>query len=150
MSYYLDVTVELNINTKKISAKGLTELYEDRCKRDEKFANDCDGWKFEAGKTFDGRPISYVIYEGEGGRLGVAEGEEIIKLIAPYVEKGVIECRGEDDIRWEYAFDGEGGYETKDGIVTYDIFESFMDEYECELPKKLVDDLKKFKTTTRI
>lgn len=58
---------------------------------------DYDGWTFE-----DSYESIYFEYSKD------SDSDEMWSMLAPYIERGsYIDCLGEDDCMWEYAFDGE-------------------------------------------
>jgi len=77
-------------------------------------------------------------YDDDGWR-------KFFDLIKPYTEEGFVKFNGEDHETWAYGF-VKGKWIHRDGRIIYgDSFDAFLDDYQNDIPDKLLKELKDWK-----
>ena len=149
VTWYSTLRLKQGVNVEQVK-KDFEKACQDSRKRMEEKKSatqsyDLDGihdWEDELTFEADGN-LDFGDY---GSRYHEGSWYELNAFLAPLVEEGTVEFKGEDDAIWRHYFDGKGKWQDQLGTVLYDYepFKTFINKFDKDLPDELKKELKKW------
>ena len=96
-------------------------------------------------------PEGAAVHIQENCRATGIDFDLLTEFLKPYVQ-GSIYVRDDYGEKWRYHFPGDGTCEEQ-GVTefyAFDAYDVFVEEYGEQLPKKLLEDLKKWRIATKV